>query len=79
MPRCLNCGNLSYFTSSAIPKIVPWNNGPTSGLVAVFNGTEVSHVENWGADYMQIQDACNNPYNFFDSCGCCGSSNILWP
>lgn len=79
MPKCLSCGNSTHFVSSSIPKSMPWNNGPSSGLVGAFNGSTLINIENQGLDHEQINTAWANPHLFFDSCSFCGSTNLLWP
>ncbi len=79
MPRCLGCGNSSHFVSTAVPRTVPWNNGPNSGLIGVFAEGALVNIENQGMDFEQIQAAWNNPHQYFDSCSYCGSTNIVWP
>ncbi|WP_366922373.1 hypothetical protein MFMK1_002828 [Metallumcola ferriviriculae] len=79
MPRCMDCGNDTTFSSSAIPNGAPWANGPYSGLVASFSEGQVKHVENMGAAYEVAQEAFQRPEGYFDTCHHCGSANLQWP
>lgn len=79
MPRCLNCGNSTHFSSTKVPKGLPWNNGPNSGLVALFHEGSILSMENHGASYEDLSNAWASPYLYFNSCSSCGSDKIVWP
>ena len=66
MPKCLNCGNSSHFNSRSIPKSTPWNNGPNSGLVGLFNESSLINMENQGVNYEDLNHAWSKPYLYFD-------------
>jgi len=79
MPRCLNCGNSTLFCSTKFPKGFPWNGGPNSGLVALFDGGSLIGLENMGVFYEELTSAWTSPYLYFNSCSSCGSDKIIWP
>lgn len=79
MPRCLNCGNSTHFSCNKVPKSQPWNNGPNSGLVALFDEGSLISLENQGASYEDLTGAWSSPHLYFNSCNSCGSDKIVWP
>lgn len=79
MPKCLSCGNTVSFGSTAVSPAAPTANGPFSGLVANFDEKGyITDMESMGADLEAIQEAWEDPAEYFNICYLCGSEEIDW-
>ncbi|MHB1127170.1 MAG: hypothetical protein ACYC2T_09455 [Bacillota bacterium] len=76
MPRCLHCGNSSYFGGSSFPPALTGMAGVTG---AFGSDGGLTHVENSTASPEVLQDAWRKPEHHFDTCSRCGSRDVLWP
>lgn len=77
MPRCGSCGNANIFNSTSVNPVRPLS---SSGLQAHFSdGGAIANVEYCNAPWELVNAAWNQPEIYFDRCGQCGSSSIIWP
>jgi hypothetical protein len=77
VPRCNLCGNTNLFNSKNANPVRPLSN---TGLQALFSdeGT-IANVEYYNASLEMVNAAWKQPELYFDRCGQCGSSSIIWP
>ena len=79
MPQCKKCGNRRLFGSSKVPSVVPYTNGPVSGIIGHFHTAgEVETITSMGVDKEITTLAFRRPEDYFDLCLECGSPDLEW-
>lgn len=79
MPSCKRCGNQRLFGASKVQSVVPYTNGPVSGLIGHFHATgDVETITSMGVDKEITTLAFRRPEDYFDLCLVCGSSELQW-